>query len=339
MGFFRRTSLDQSDAVSPIHAFWSWWASDSHQINPSQPSSGTDRLSDLLRAVHPDLTWHFGPGSSAQHRLTVSAGGVAEVRPWAERWLRAAPAASPLWEFRSSQEADPGATTNVLEIAGERLELASTVFRIVSDKDALRVHVGVHHPGFSALPEQARLQVCFLLMDWLVGEDDVERWIGQIEVLTDAPDDPQRSEQVVAAVSAIAALREPEEWSLARFEDREGNPGMAVFRRGIRWIDFPTLDRHQVITAMYRSQENGLPADAAVLDQLRSVEDDLVARLGHRGLLVAHQTNGGQRVFHVYTDGEDQNADELIRDWARGHGVAVEAAADPAWTQVRAFTG
>lgn len=329
----------QPAATHPVMAFWAWWAEEGHRISPHEVTPAADELTRLVQAIHPDLTWHFGTGAQAEHRLTVSAGGVAQVRPSAERWFRGAPAADATWEFSPSQQADPRALTNVLEIGGHRLELGATTFRVEVSAGELRVHVGVHHPAFADLPENVREQVSFLVLEWLLGEDDVERWLGRVEALPVAPADPSSGDGVRAAVASIAARRDPDAWVLGQWQDGDGVPGLAIYRRGLRWLDHPTLDRHQVVSARYTAQPNGLPADSDALDGLRELESQLEAALGGRGVLVGHESHRGVRTFHAYTDGEDQNADAALAAWAAAQGVAVVAEFDPAWSQVRHFTG
>lgn len=337
MALFRKRKV--SSGPHPITAFWTWWAEEGQAVDPSQTSRATDELTRRVTAIHPDLAWHFAPGAMSKYRLTVSAGGAAEVRPAAERWLRAAPSADARWEFRCSQQADPDALSKDLEIVGHRVDLASTEFRIEQVEEELRVHVGVYHPAFGQLPESARAQITFLVLDWLLGEDDVERWVGHIEPLDTPPARAGSADEVLAAVTEIAAQRDPDGWAVAQWQDKQGVPGLAAFRRGLRWIDTPTLDRHQLVGATYPAQENGLPADNASLEALREIEDELEALLGSRGILVAYETHRGARAFHLYTDGEDQNIDAALSEWARNRHLSVDAQPDPGWSQVRHFTG
>lgn len=330
---------DSGPAPSPIAAFWQWWATDGKHLDPSRMSKSVKELSRLVDAIHPDLAWHFGAGASAQHRLTVSAGGVAEVRPLAERWLRAAPPPDATWEFRASQQADPSSLDHTLQIAGTSLDLSATRFRVEPDADNLRIHVGVYHPAYRDVPQEVRAQVTYLVLDWLVGEDDVERWLGHVEALTEPPAPAASASEVSAAIAEIAAHVDPQEWAVARWEGEDGAPGLASFRRGVRWIDHPTLDRHQVVSVPYDARADGLPDDPASLDRLDQLESDLESLLTGRGLIVAHESHRGVRTFHAYTDGEDQNADAAVAEWAGRHGASVQAQPDPAWSQVRQFTG
>lgn len=340
MSLFRRSRTSATAAVvHPVIGFWEWWNSEGHTVDPTKLSSMTDQLSSRVDAINEGLAWHFSAGSESEHRLTVSGAGVAELRPLAARWLRAAPPANATWEFRASQEADPRALTNVLAIAGESLDLSATRFHIESDSDDLRLDVGVFHPNFFNLPSDGRMQVIFLVLDWLLGEDDVERWVGNVEALVDAADANQNGADVIEAVASIRRRQDPDEWTLAQWEDEPGAPGIASFRRALRWVDHPTLDAHNVIRASYTPQENGLPLDTAELESLRALEAELEERLNGLGILVGHVSRVGHRTFHVYTDSEDQNAGAHLVEWASLRRVELETTRDPAWRNVRHFTG
>jgi len=337
MALFRRKSPVATE--HPVTAFWSWWGREGRSVDPRGQSALTDALTERVAAIHPDLRWHFGPGDAATHRLTVSAGGIAEVRPAAERWVRAAPAPGPTWEFRSSQQADPQALSQVLTIAGETLELEQTRFGLEVDDAAYRVHVQVHHPSFGAVPEQVRQQVTYLLLDWLVGEDEVERWVGQVDPVVQEPEHPTTGEAVRRAVADIAERSDPAEWAIGEWTDADGTPGLATFRPGLRWLDHPTCDVHHHLTLRYRARDDGLPADVDALAPLRAAEDELLALLGTTGVLVGHESSRGSRRFHVYLDGEDQNAAETLHRWAREHGLEARSEPDPGWRSSRRFTG
>ncbi|WP_127476368.1 DUF695 domain-containing protein [Microbacterium sulfonylureivorans] len=298
-----------------------------------------DELNRRVMAINDGLAWHFSAGSQSEHRLTVSAGGQAEIRPLAERWLRAAPAADGTWEFRASQEPQPDALSSTIEIGDERVNLSTTGFRVRPHLDRMRVDVGVYHPQFGDIPEAARMQISFLLLDWLLGEDDVERWLGEIEALTVAPPTPSDGSELLDAVAALTEQRDRDEWVLAHWQNPDGYTSLASFRRGVRWIDYPVFDQHLTLTSHFTSADNGLPADAEALDSLRELEDGLEDVLHTRGVLIAHDTTQGRRAFHVYVDGEDQNTADAITAWADKSNGKVHSEQDPAWSAVRPYTG
>lgn len=221
-----------ADTVHPVYAFWDWWRREGHSVSPHTASPMLDELNRRVMAINDELAWHFSAGSQSEHRLTVSAGGQAEFRPLAERWLRAAPAADGTWEFRAGQEPQPDALSSTIEIGDERVDLSRTGFRVRPDLDRMRVDVGVYHPQFRDVPEAARMQISFLVLDWLLGEDDVERWLGEIEALTVAPPTSSEGSVLLDAVAALREQRDRAEWVLAQWQGPDGHPSLASFRRG-----------------------------------------------------------------------------------------------------------
>lgn len=335
-----RTPAAAPSSAHPIIDFWAWWEREGRLIDPSEPSfDAAAELTKRLARIDPGLTFHFGPGEGAAHRLTVSAGGVAEVRRIAERWFRAAPSPSETWEFSPSKQADPSAMANVLQIAGEELSLEEMRFEIDRDDNRLRVHVGVYHPVFDRVSEDLRAQAGFLVLDWLLGEDDVERWLGEVGFLTEMPAYAQPSAALADAVAQTAAQANPDEWVVAEGTTPEGYPVLALFRYGARWLDAPTCDRHHLLTVEYPAQENGLPGSEQTLNELSAIDDEFQELLGTRGVFVGTETGQGARLFHAYTDGEDQNADDALAAWARARGLALVSESDPSWRAVRHLTG
>lgn len=203
----------------------------------------------------------------------------------------------------------------------------------------MRINLGVYNPDFDRLPADAPFQVIFLVLDWLLGEDDVERWVAGVERVEDAAAAPSSARDVTEAVACLRREHDADEWTLAGWDEESGLQGLAGFRRALRWVDHPTLDAHHLIHVSYSAQSNGLPADTSELQRLRAFESELETHLTGNGILVAHETFAGRRTFHVYTDSEDQNAGDRLTAWAASEGAEVEATHDPAWREVRHFTG
>lgn len=336
MAIFRRK--ESLPVTHPVTDFWAWWASEGRTISPHEISAAHDQLTRRVQAINPELTWNFGPGASSEHRLTVTAGGDAELRPSAERWLRAAPASDATWEFRAAQEAEPEALQQRLELGEHSLDLAATRFVIETDHERRRADVGVFHPKFGEIGLDASQQVTYLVLDWTLGEDAVERWVGAIDALVDPPSDAQSGEDLRASIAALDSANVPEEWAIAEWTTDEGRPGLAMFRIDIRWIDLPTFDVHHVITATYAARDNGLPTSES-LDRLRELEGLITTAIGGRGVLIAHETSMAQRTFHVYSDGDDQNVSEALHAAVTSPDVAMTSTPDPGWREVRRFTG
>jgi hypothetical protein len=325
-----------------ITEFWTWWNEEGASTVADAITRGVvvelePLISRRVKAIHSLLAWELGHGSVAQHRLTVTSEGVASVRPFAERWRRAAPAASATWEYAPARGADPRAFTAELTFEGHPLAMAAVGFSATIDEERRRVDVAVFHPQWGSLEDQTRYQVAFLALDWALGEDDVERWVGEITVPTSRPPGNAGREELIASIRGLADLRDLDSWGIAQGELGD-NPMVATVRTGVRWIDHPTFDLHQQVVVPYEGDEDRWPTSADH-DYLDGIQDELDAALGSRGIVLARLTIQGSRAFQLYSDSEDQNITAAIRRIAKSHRGKHMTKLDPAWTRSRNFTG
>lgn len=282
-------------------AFWQWWETARDRLDAaigdrSVPDDLVAELSEQVEAIPPGgLAWELTPGESAAHALVVTAGGDPELRAAAERWRRSAPPADARWES---------------------------------------VDVLVHHPAFAGAPDELRNQVTYLALDWLLGEEDVERFVGAIEPVAERPDGarPLRElREVVAELDADAG-----DWVILEGRPQGGSPVMVSAMARLKPVDHPLLDTHAKVTAPYETEHpDGYP-DGDELDRLRALEEGLGEVLGEDGAVVAHASSDGTRVLHAYLDGES-GARERLGRWAAEQGLQVEVDRDPAWDAVRRY--
>jgi Family of unknown function (DUF695) len=330
---------------SPITEFWAWWAREGEAAFTAAIEKGsfgavTKPMSKYVAAIHPDLGWDTSKGETSQHELCVSASGIAELRSVAERWLRAGPAANGAWQYSASKRRSPETMAASMEIDGAKLDLANTVFAVSVDRSSYRVAVTVYNPEFARMTEQSALQVAYLTLDWSLGEDHVERWVGEVAVTDAEPEISISTQELARIADEFATARDAGKWSLLRMQTQSGSDAMATVRTAVRWIDYPTFDLFSAISVGYADVlPNGWPGPHA-LDELREFEDQLVEVLGVRGVLVGHTTSDAQRAFLVYSDAQDQNATASIRHFMSAHGDAEPfEKLDPAWREVRFITG
>lgn len=341
MGFFKRRSAVA--AVHPVTGFWQWWTSYGAAAFDAALTTGQwgnlpDEMSAQLAAVHPGLAWDTGPGRTARNLLTVSPEGDAALRRLAEQWLRAAPAAGASWEFAAARQPVRDVIDNTIEVDGHSLHLGDARFSIVEDSEREVLDIAVYHPLFSTMSGQGPLQVSFLLLDWLLGEDGVERCVGAIDATDSCDAARATAADLMAAVSALEAQQQSDIWVVMEGRNTSGERLIVSALRPLRWIDHPLFDLLSAVQLPYlNKRDDGLPT-AASLDALRRIEDDISAALGIRGLLVAHETAGGVRTLYYYSDSEDQNGRDVIDIAAHIAGGTTQHSVDPGWTQVRPFS-
>ena len=347
MALFRRRPTDPTLGIA---GFWAWWAAEgaarcAEAITAGRAESLAGVLGPAVEGVHRELSWELGPGSTSEHVLVVTAAGDPGLRSVAHRWLLGAPAADATWEYADSrpveQQLDWG-----LSVDGETVDAADVVAAWSRAGRAPELDVALHHPALAALPEGTRGELTFLLLDHALGETAVETWVGAIDSPTGPPADRDgRSVGDLAAlrtaVQELAAEYAGETWALLEASTADGQPVLAAARQPLRPAVAPHLDRHLRVELPYTDlTDTGLPGPAS-LEPLREFEDDLGARLGSDGRVVAHETSGGARTLHVYVDSTTDAAfriESLVAGWPQGR-PRTALRADAAWAAVRHLRG
>ncbi|NUR84597.1 MAG: DUF695 domain-containing protein [Nonomuraea sp.] len=329
-----------------VAAFWSWWQEARPRLDSLvaavEPEGIEELLAPAVSALHPGLVWEVAPGRNAAHALVVTAAGDAELRSLAHRWAAAAPQGDLLWEFHPSRQANPQALELTLDVGGYEFAIDKLMLGLRVPRNQPRVDVSAYHPIFGELDEETRLEAALLALDWLLGEDDVARWVGEITPATFQPIDAVAAAHLPAVVADLASGFQDEEWVLLEGQTGEGAPLVATARFPLRPVDHPLLDQHIEITLPYAHRDDrGLPVGDS-LTALRDFEERLAARLLKlRGdaVLAAHLSAAGHRMIHVYADPASEaaiHAKELIVSWEEGE-PRVDVGADPAWTAVAPF--
>jgi hypothetical protein len=308
------------------------------QRDDAAPEDLMAELSRRVKSLHPGLQWEVDLGAQAARRLTVTAAGQPELRPLAERWLRAAPPPDTDWEFTAARLRDTDAMDGHLDIAEVRFGLTAMRVALHVHEERRLIDVELQHDGFGSLDESASMQVAFLVLDWLLGEDDVVRWVGEIRTSVTGTADALPVSALPETVDALAARHVEPTWVLMQGRTAEGAALVVLAQRPLRWIDHSTLDLHLAVVASYADERgDGLPT-GPVLADLQAAEGELEALIDGRGLLVASETSAGRRTAHVYVDSDDDDAAAVVENWARSRTTTVvHREPDPGWRAVSRF--
>jgi hypothetical protein len=321
-----------------VSRFWSRWPSFRSRVERARRAELDDlgrQLDTAVALIDPRLCWELGRATSGW-LLVVTANGDPQVRSTAERWLRAAPAPDPGWRFHCYRPADSGALSGKLQLGGREVDLADIRFRLDRDFEQARIHVTVCHPGFAALDEDARLQAVFMALDRTLGEDEVLRWIGDIDTSVSSGAESVAAAELAAEVARLArAYSVPKSVTL----NDTAAGGLPVVTRTtvpIRPVDFPLYDQHVAVTVGYASAgADGLPG-MATLTRLQQFEDALLAQAAGQALLAGHETHDHRRVLHLYADPVTDTAERLdgsLPAWLEGP-VSVGVTLDPGWDEI-----
>lgn len=352
--FRRRPRSGASDATvtattEAIGRFWSWWhATGADQLAQAIDGRTVETLAPVVaeqvEAIDAELSWELSPGGGrSRHLLVVSPGGNPALRATARRWLLAAPPPDDVWSYADSRQ--PVADLDGLVLGLDGTEIAPSEVEVAAHVTRATVDVTVYHPAFAGLDQAQRMQAAFLVLDWVLGENAVETWVGEIATTTVKPLDPIPVIGLRTVVDHLQTEYTGDEgdpvWSMLTGELVGGTPVIASFQMPLRAATAPQFDTWVQVTVPFTDRTpEGFPGPES-LPELRHLEDHLVDRLGHSGRLVAHQTHGGVRLMHFYVDRATPAADQLraaVTGWRQGR-VEVTAQHDPSWEQVAHLRG
>jgi hypothetical protein len=336
MRLFRKQARPEAETIAE---FWQWWATVRDDVAKAI-LAGTvpdfaDQFGRRVHAIHPELQWELAPGITSANALVVTSGGQATTRATAARWLAAAPPADETWSYRSARAADPSVFESTIELDGHKLELAHIRYGIAVNNQIHQIDVACYHPAFANLPDNLQGQITFLTLDWAVGEDDVETWLGEITWTAIEPTNPKTPEDLRHAVTAVAS--DEDSWVLMEGQRQDGAPLLATTASPLRSARWPRFDLYVPLRLPYqRYNEAQFPVDES-LAALHRFEDELSAAIGANGALVAHETSGRERTLHFYVDSQTNARAELeshLPRWQEGR-ASVEPQLDPAFERVR----
>ncbi|HEU0040980.1 MAG TPA: hypothetical protein VFQ15_01395 [Jiangellaceae bacterium] len=344
MGIFRRKQATPADPRPAIAAFWAWWAQHRGEVlaalRDGRPDDLVSRLRPAVTTIDEGLEWEVSPGTSTTFLLVVSSGRP-ELRGVAERWLLAAPD-DPDVGFAAARPRDLRVfETAVLAVDDYDIAFAELVAGTRVDPQRGKLDVVVHHPLFPLLGADDRMQVAYLGVTAALGQDDLERWLGTIEVSADMPIDAIPLSTLGVVVDQLRPAAD--QWSVLQGQGPKGQI-LALIRRPFARVDRPLADTHVGIVLRYEANETGLPLDPEVGVEVEHLEERILDALGGDGphvVHIGHVTGGGEVVLHYYVDGLEAQPEALtpmLAEWSRGD-TSMRVDRDPGWARVAPLLG
>jgi hypothetical protein len=210
----------------------------------------------------------------------------------------------------------------VLKLGGEEFAFADFRFAVSVDDERMELDLDVQHPAFPHLDEDTRGQVGFLGLDNILGEEEVERWVGVLDCSGEPPSATVTPAQLRERVDRLAATVPSGEWAVLRGED-----AIVIAARPLRPVDHPYFDELCELAASVVDGD---------LAELQANEEQLTTHFRERAFHAASLTKGGERTAFVYVDRELSTSTELGA-WASARGYRFTCSHDPAWEAVRPF--
>ena len=318
-----------------IREFWAWWTTARDRVLSAieiERGFSEELVADIGAHVDAigDLDWEMCPGATAKHAFCLSPRGNPESRLLTELWRHRGPAPDETWEYHAARQGRQGTT---LEIDDVKLDRNDMKVGLEVDTDRERVDASYFHPAFADLPEERRMMALYLLLDGALGEDDVERWLGGIDLATEEPEEAVPFSAFLDALTELRANATGESFAVLQGETESGEPLFVSCNMALKRIDHLLHTMHVAIDlAILDRNEHGLTSNADA-EKLNAIEDELSSALGGLAVYFGRETRPGHRVMHWYAP-EDSGAQAIIERWAAQHtdrSPHVEWIRDPTW--------
>jgi len=179
------SSLRVSDGA--ISVFWQWFSNHRSDIEAKLDQNDTDDLASQINAqvnaLSPQLAWEIGPGLVAPYMLVFPAEGDAARKAVVAKVMEAAPQLEG-WEFHTSRPTRSFQPEVQLPDHGLSFRTTGWRFELKPSATSDRLELRIFDDVLARVDEKTALTAVFILLDAVLGEDIVERWIGNIKILS-----------------------------------------------------------------------------------------------------------------------------------------------------------
>lgn len=337
-------TVQKEAQLQAFERFWQWWrtARDGIEVGLGQgsPESFESALTAQVESLHPGLTWEIAREEEGQFSLTLSGHGNFTLRKLTGAWAKSAPSPSQGWHFLPNRTGSFEAATETLQWEGIEISMEQLRLLIEVDDGCARAHLGAFHPAFAQLTDQSAKGALALALDSLLGEDEIERWIGRTELLAaPAPDSLTARELQLRIIKLADPERDP---GYAAFEAtlESGDPVVGIIETSMKRLDHLEHEWHLEVSILYlQTREDGIPVESEFRVGV-DLENELIDALKpsqaiHFGRLM-HSAR--RHMFFYVRDREwTQSALDAWIPLHPDRKVKFEWNEDPEWSRIREF--
>ncbi len=320
--------------MEAIEAFWQWWTDRGREELGAAIASGEatelpEMINAFITAIHPSLAWQIAPGQAATNAFTVTPDGDPELRGITELWLRSGPPADETWEYHAARQPH----TEPVESAGVVATPGELSFTFEYDDLYEQIDLMIDGEAFDDLSRDQGLELAFLAVEAVIGEDNVERWVGLVDI-SEAPLDKGRAlTELPSIVSRFEPVLTGNQWEDIETTDISGWEEHISINRALKSIDHLAHNIHlEVRIELVDFDRLALPT-ANERESLDALTAGLEETLGNRALAAAVDTVNRHRSLHYFVDDVEQ-VQELVDAWIEEQAErTIEAMfmVDPAW--------
>jgi hypothetical protein len=171
--------------LAKIEAWWNEFKRAADSIDGTFSSNSTIDIvawmHEHLHAVHPQLMWEYGPAVKGPgHRLVITPESSRHLRPLTSSLMKRAPKLD-RWEFYEYRlPEDVGMAHQTIRV---RADFDSSEFKVRIQRNELnRIDLCYFAPNIAGADDRHALNAAFVATETLLGEERLDKWVGNIEV-------------------------------------------------------------------------------------------------------------------------------------------------------------
>lgn len=201
-----RPEVDLEDEA--IRTFWRWFLDHHLDIEAMLDRDDTDdeliliqKINAQIKALSPKIAWEIGPGIVKPYMLVFPTSGGDESKTAVSRIMEEAPTIEG-WEYHCSLPARPFPPEIQLLERGVTIRTSDWRFLLERSPGSDRFDLQVMSDELASFDERTALTAVFILLDTVLGEAMVERWIGDIRVSMES----QKGQPMLEIAGRLAEL-------------------------------------------------------------------------------------------------------------------------------------
>ena len=161
--------------------FWTWFKKNSSRLFhfENEQEEIFNELAFQLGKINQDLTFEFGPVQNGKREFIISAGGIKASFPAVEKLYSAKPEIAE-WEFIKFRPRRD--TIHTVQFHEKKIEPKEIRFLLFNDDERDKIGILLFLNGYNEFESDMYHQIAYLFLDQIIGEYDVETYIGAIEI-------------------------------------------------------------------------------------------------------------------------------------------------------------
>jgi len=181
LGVFLISASCAAQNTTKYNNFWNWFSKHDNELYDFEKDQEKifDNLQAELQKIDSNLTFEFGPKENGKREFVISADGILSSFPSVESLYASKPIFKKwvIVKFRPRRNIDLD-----FEIGGLKITQKDLKFALMNDNDPKKIGIALFIRGYNKSQSALYRRACYVILDGLIGEYDMETKVGSINI-------------------------------------------------------------------------------------------------------------------------------------------------------------